>query len=176
MPLLLHLNGPSGVGKTTIARAYAATRDHALLLDIDVLRTQVTGWREDFAGTGDRVRTAALALIGAYLATGHDVVLPQLVVTPSELERFERAATDAGAAYVGVVLTLEPAALLARLHTREVTPLVDTINRLIEVRGGDDLVLRGRAQLLELAAERDLAVVPADDLSVAVAALRASTP
>ena len=38
------------------------------------------------------------------MVTGRDVVLPQLIVTPAQVERFEAAAAAAGAAYVGVVL------------------------------------------------------------------------
>ena len=51
-----------------------------------------------------------------YLRTGRDVVLPQLIVTPAQAERFEAAAAAAGAAYVGVVLDVAPDELLERLH------------------------------------------------------------
>lgn len=173
MPTLLHLNGASGVGKSTVARAWAAGRPGTLVLDIDELRSWVSGWDDDFVGTGSSVRTTALAMVTAYLQTGHDVVLPQLVVTPSELDRFEAAATAAGAAYVGVVLRLEPDALLARLHARVATPVSTVISRIIEERGGDELVLRGQEQLLDLVAPRGLTVVEASRRDTALADLDA---
>ena len=171
MPRLLHLNGPSGVGKSTLARAIAAERPGTLVCDIDELRSWVSGWEEDFIGTGNAVRTTALAMITAYLQTGHDVVLPQLVVTPGELDRFEAAARAAGAAYVGVVLTLPPETLLERLHARAATPVSRVVSRIIEERGGDDLVLRGQQQLLDLAPERGLLVVDALDEDAALTVL-----
>lgn len=171
MPTLLHLNGPSGVGKSTLARAYASAHPGTLVCDIDDLRSWVSGWEEDFVGTGGAVRTSALALITAYLGTGRDVVLPQLIVTPSECARFEAAAADAGAAYVGVVLDVSPDHLLGRLHGRAVTPVSAVVQRIIEERGGDELVLRGRRELLDLAPQQGWAVVDTTDRDAALAQL-----
>ena len=171
MPTLLHLNGPSGVGKSTLARAHADAHLGTLLCDIDELRSWVSGWEEDFVGTGEAVRASALALLTAYLRTGRDVVLPQLIVTPSQAERFEEAAAEAGASYVGVVLDVAPETLLARLHGRPATPVSSVVSRIIEERGGDELVLEGRRQLLELAPEHGWTVVDTTDRDAALDAL-----
>lgn len=171
MPTLLHLNGPSGVGKSTLARSHAAAHPGTLVCDIDELRSWVSGWEDDFVGTGEAVRATALALMTAYLRTGRDVVLPQLIVTPAQVERFEAAAEDAGATYVGVVLDVAPDVLLDRLHTRTVTPVTAVVSRIIEERGGDDLVLEGRLQLLDLATEKGWTVVDTTDHATAVATL-----
>ncbi len=104
------------------------------------------------------------------------MVLPQLIVTPAQVERFEQAAADAGAAYVGVVLTVEPDLLLQRLHARTATPVTAVISRIIEERGGDALVLEGRQQLLDLASEHGWTVVDATDRDAALDGLaRAAT-
>lgn len=171
MPTLLHLNGPSGVGKSTLARAHADAHPGTLLCDIDDLRSWVSGWEDDFVGTGEAVRASALALLTAYLRTGRDVVLPQLIVTPAQVERFEAAAAEAGATYVGVVLDVAPEDLLDRLHSREVTPVTAVVSRIIEERGGDALVLEGRRQLLELATEKGWTVVDTSDRGAALTAL-----
>ena len=84
---LIHLNGPPGIGKTTLARRYAAEHPGVLLCDIDVLRTMIGGWQDD-DGAAERARTAALALVTGYLSTGYDVVLPQLVARHDQLARF----------------------------------------------------------------------------------------
>ena len=171
MPTLLHLNGPSGVGKSTLARSWAGRHPGTLLCDIDELRSWVSGWEDDFVGTGEAVRQTALAMMTAYLRTGRDVVLPQLIVTPSQVERFEAAAAEAGAAYVGVVLTVEPEVLLPRLHARAATPVNTVVSRIIEERGGDPLVLEGRQQLLDLARVHGWTVVDATDREPALSAL-----
>ena len=106
-PLVLHLNGRAGVGKSTLARRWAECHPGTLLLDIDALRTWVSGWRDDFAATGAAVRPAALAMLSAYVAEGGSVVLPQLIANESELARFEAAAHDAGGRFVEVFLESE---------------------------------------------------------------------
>ncbi len=171
MPTLLHLNGPSGVGKSTLARAHAAHHPGTLLCDIDELRSWVSGWEDDFVGTGEAVRATALALMTAYLRTGRDVVLPQLIVTPAQVERFEAAAAEAGATYAGVVLDAPPDIVLHRLHHRAESPVTAVISRIIEERGGDELVLEGRRQLLDLASETGCTVVDTTDRAAALAVL-----
>jgi hypothetical protein len=87
---LIHLNGPPGIGKSTLARRYVADHAGVLNCDIDMLRTLVGGWASDFPGAGALIRPAALAMIEAYLASGHDVVLPQMLADPAELVKRSR--------------------------------------------------------------------------------------
>ena len=103
-PLVLHLNGPPGVGKSTLARRWAEQHPGTLLLDPDALRTWVSGWRDDFVATGARIRPVALAMLSAYVADGGSVVLAQLIANEGELARFEAAARDAGGRFVEVFL------------------------------------------------------------------------
>ena len=49
---LIHLNGPPGIGKSTLARRYAAEHAGVLLCDVDVLRTMIGGWQEDDGAAG----------------------------------------------------------------------------------------------------------------------------
>ena len=48
MTRLILLNGPPGVGKSTLASRYAAQHPGALRCDIDVLRTMIGGWEDDY--------------------------------------------------------------------------------------------------------------------------------
>ena len=139
MPRLIHLNGPPGIGKSTVARMYADAHPSVLNLDVDVVRSLLGGWREDFLAAGELVRPLALAMARTHLGAGNDVVLPQFLGRLSEVERFEAAATSAGAAFVEVVLMdARPAAVerfAARAHD-DSDPWHRTVVALVEEAGG----------------------------------------
>ena len=80
LPRLIHLNGPPGIGKSTIARRYAADHPGVLVLDVDRLRSFVGG--VGFLEAGEIVRPLAVALMTTHLAGGRDVVYPQLASDP----------------------------------------------------------------------------------------------
>ena len=52
MPRLLHLNGPPGIGKSTLARRYVEDHPQTLNCDIDVLRTLIGGGSRTSPGQG----------------------------------------------------------------------------------------------------------------------------
>jgi predicted kinase len=161
---LLHLNGPPGIGKSTLARRYAAEHPGVLNCDIDVLRTLIGGWEDDFAGAGGLIRPAALAFVGAYLAEGHDVVLPQMLARVTELERFEAAATEVGAGFVTVMLMDDESSAIARFHARgagdgeAVDPWHEQVRRIVADEGGDGVLTHYHRRLREVLAVRPDAV------------------
>ena len=124
MPRLIHLNGPPAVGKSTLARRWADDHPGTLLCDIDVLRRMIGGW-ETYAESAGLSRIGGLALITAHLRTGHDVVVPQLVGLPDQLERFRGAADDAGASYVCVLLTATAEEVARQFEVRDTSAAPD---------------------------------------------------
>jgi hypothetical protein len=106
MARLIHLNGPSRVGKTTLARRYAENHPRTLCLDVDALVGQVDGWREDFSSAFLVATAQGLALVKSQLREGQDVVVPQLVTIFDQGNQFEAAATEVGARYVEVALPI----------------------------------------------------------------------
>ncbi|WP_244931256.1 AAA family ATPase [Nocardioides sp. W7] len=164
MPRLLHLNGPPGIGKSTLARRYADEHPGVLSCDIDVLRTLIGGWSDDFAAAGAAIRPVALAIIEAHLRAGCDVVLPQMLVDPAELARFEAVASRAGAAFVERVLLDEdgPDAAVARFHRRGTDtpdPWHEQVRAIVAAQGGDDTLRRYHRALRGLVDDRPGAVV-----------------
>jgi 8-oxo-dGTP pyrophosphatase MutT (NUDIX family)/predicted kinase len=104
VPRLVLLNGPPGVGKSTMAELYVDRHPYVLNLDIDRLRHLVGGWQARTAETSELVRSMALSMAVTHLGNGHDVLLPQYVGNLTQLERFAGAARDSGAAFVELFL------------------------------------------------------------------------
>jgi predicted kinase len=168
---LIHLNGAPGVGKSTLARRYAADHPGVLVLEIDQLRTMVAGWEDDLPGAGERVRTTALAAITAYLREGGDVVVPQLIGDAGQLVRFEAAARDAGAAYHHFVLSAPPDEVVGRFRSRgEDHPWARQVTEIVDASGGDEAVRTWVRRVDELDAIR----IVAGDLQSTYAALLAA--
>jgi predicted kinase len=137
-PLVLHLNGAPGVGKSTLARRWADAHPGTLLLDPDALRTWVSGWREHFVETGARIRPVAIAMLSTYVAEGGSVVLAQLVADESELARFETAAVDAGGQFVEVFLEADD--LAERFWSRRADePWLEAVHALVTEAAPDHL-------------------------------------
>jgi predicted kinase len=163
MSRLIHLNGPPGIGKSTLARWFADAHAGVLDCDVDVLRTLVGGWQTDFARAGALIRPAALAMIEAYLHNGNDVVFPQMLIDPAELARFEESATNAGAQFVERVLMDTETASVARFHRRGQSdpedPWHDHVRTIVAAQGGDAMLAHMHAALERLLVNRPDAVV-----------------
>ena len=164
MPRLIHLNGPPGIGKSTLAQRYVDEHPGVLNLDIDHVRTLIGGWRQRFAETGEIVRPVALSMAAAHLRGGRDVVMPQLLCQLSEIALFEAAANDSGAVFCRVVLMDTKQQSLERFNRRgeggeqiwhrQVQEIVDDL-------GGQALLADWHDQLVAvIAARSDARVVP----------------
>lgn len=152
MPYLLHLNGPPGIGKSTIARRYADEHPGVLNCDIDVLRTFIGGWSDDFLKAGSLIRPAALGMIEGYLASGQDVVLPQLLLDPAEISLFEACALRTNTLFIERVLMDERERSVARFNRRGETepdnPWHAQVQAIVAAQGGDE-ALRKRHEALQ---------------------------
>jgi predicted kinase len=133
------------------------------MCDVDVLRTMIGGWQQEEEAAA-HIRTAALAMITAYLGVDHDVVLPQLVARPDQLDRFRTAAIQASAEYVHLMLVADPGVVIHRFRRRAENPHDEWTAyapQLWDAAGGDDALRAWTARLEDVdpAATR----VPATD-------------
>jgi predicted kinase len=104
VPRLILLNGPPASGKSTLARYYADDHPLTLNLDIDRIRAMIGGWRTELSEAGRLARDIALAAARTHLATGHDVVVPQLVARTEFIARLGSLAAVTGATFHEIFL------------------------------------------------------------------------
>ena len=158
MARLIHLNGPSRVGKSTLARRYADNHPGTVCLDVDVLVGQVSGWREDFSAAFRIARTRGVALAKSHLHNGQDVVVPQLVTIFDQGNPFEAAAAEVGARFVEVALLVDTDEHTRRLAGKEpasdvearIQSNLETSDLLERIRGHLAKYLHGRPETIQL--------------------------
>ena len=159
MVMLVHLNGPSGAGKSTLAQRYVDDHAGVLNLEIDTLVTLIGGWRGNFRGTVPIARDSALALAETHLRSGRDVVMPQLVASALEAQRFERAARCAEATYIEVALMLAPPEQIGRFRLKaQRSEVAAEIERVVDAEGGDAALERAHRHVTEYLAHRPAAL------------------
>ena len=157
---LIHLNGPPGIGKSTLSALYAARHPGTLNLDIDALHRLVGGWQDEDGRTHDVLRPVALAMASAHLAGGRDVILPQFLASIEEIKAFEGVARDQGATFREVVLLAGRDESLARFENRPADTEWEQHNRRLVARlGGPELLASLYDRLQRMLQLRPAAVV-----------------
>jgi hypothetical protein len=160
VPSLIHLNGPPGIGKSTLSALYASRHRGTLNLDIDSLHHLLGGWQDADTHMHDVLRPLALAMTATHLAGGRDVVLPQYLARVEEIERFERVACEQRANFVEVVLLDEKVTAIDRFDRREDTSAWGRHNRrAVTAQGGAVFLATMYDQLLQVLQRRPAAVV-----------------
>ncbi|MFI2713386.1 AAA family ATPase [Micromonospora sp. NPDC018662] len=143
MARLVHLNGPPGIGKSTLSALYADRNPGVLHLDVDTVQRLVGGWQGDAIDTWPMGWALVRAMAATHLAGGHDVLLPQYLATVDEITGIEELARRHGATFREVVLLDDREAAIERFGRRaqgNADPWILHHRRLIE-RGGGPVML-----------------------------------
>lgn len=160
MAHLIHLNGPPGIGKSTIADRYADRHPGTLNLDIDRLHELVGGWRDPGQDTHQILRPVALAMASTHLSADRDVVVPQTLTRPAEIEALEGIAGEQGATFHEVVLLDDRDEAIARFDQRVEDSVWNRHNRdVVDRLGGADWLAALYDRLAAVVRERPAAVV-----------------
>ena len=160
MTSLIHLNGPPGIGKSTLSALYTDRHPGTLNLDIDSLHRLVGGWQDPENRTHDVLRPVALAMASTHLAGGRDVIVPQYLARLDEIESFEKVADEQGAEFCEIVLLGGKAESIARFVRRKDDSAWGEHNRrLVELQGGSAMLAAMYDQLMDIVELRPSAVV-----------------
>jgi predicted kinase len=150
MARLILLNGPPGVGKSTVARRYIDDHPLAFCLDVDGIRRLIGHWQDRSTESGLSARKMALAMVDVHLHEGHDVVVPQYLGRPEFIDALETAADEAGVCFCEIVLMDTRENAMTRFHSRAMDAELATHHR-----EASDMI-RGEDELLEMYDRLDL--------------------
>ncbi|HET9871456.1 MAG TPA: AAA family ATPase [Propionibacteriaceae bacterium] len=160
MTSLIHVNGPPGIGKSTLSALYAERHPGVLNLDIDSLHRLVGGWQDVDNHTHEVLRPVALAMASAHLGEGRDVILPQYLARVDEIQAFEKVAHEQGADFREVILFDEKTESIARFDRRRNDSEWDRHNReVVALLGGSVMLAAMYDQLLAIMQMRPSAMV-----------------
>ncbi len=123
MPALVVLNGPPGIGKSTLARRNVEDHPISLALEQDVVRGLLGGWRTREKESGEAARSLCLEMARTHLRARHDVIVPQFIALPSYLHELAQVGAELAVRHVELVLLDDAAASERRFHQRLEDPL-----------------------------------------------------
>jgi len=115
---LIILNGPLGIGKSTLAKRYAKDHPLTLVLDIDEVWAMLSNWREEKELSAPLSKKMALEMARVTLKAGHDVIVPQILQTSELADSFEKLSKDCGAQYYEILLIVDKEESLRRFIDR----------------------------------------------------------
>ncbi len=119
-PKLIHLNGPAGIGKDTIAQRYIQAHPFALCVKTDDIITNLGQWSEkqNYDPARHLAFDLALSMISTHLAAGHDVIIPHLLTDIDEAHALENIAEKFSVPFIEILLSTDKSDALDRVFER----------------------------------------------------------
>jgi predicted kinase len=126
------LNGPPGIGKSTLARRFVDEHPLSLCLEQDSVRQLLGGWLTRETESGLQARSLCLAMARTHLLGGRDVIVPQFIALPDYLDQLAGIADEVGAYYLELLLMDDAEGAERRFHARALDPLLQEHQRIAE--------------------------------------------
>lgn len=117
-PTLLFINGPVGVGKTTIAQRYVDEHRLSLLLSEDHLVGSMGQWLANEAVARELAFQHLILIAAHHLRAGYDVVVPFLMTNAAQAQKLQDMALQNGAAFFECALLISKEEMIERAISR----------------------------------------------------------
>ncbi|HLD17452.1 MAG TPA: AAA family ATPase [Patescibacteria group bacterium] len=115
---LVIINGPCGVGKSTVATTLHQTMPLSFLVEIDAIRRLINGYNEHAEETSQYSFSVALAIIETHLQTGNDVIVEKMMRDETRIDRMIALAKHHGARVTEIILWARKDFVLKRATDR----------------------------------------------------------
>jgi AAA domain len=150
------VNGPPGVGKSTIARRLRDDRPLSLLVDFDELWLLIGDWQNNDKAQQLAI-AAGLAMARVHLRAGYDVVSTQFAVGQDFFEAIDAMVGETSAARHEIVLTGRPERVATQFRQRRAERTLageDDVSANIPDDRVDEVIARATKELTAIAAAR----------------------
>lgn len=115
---LIIINGPSGIGKSTVAQLLHHDMPLSFLLDIDQQRRLFSHYRDNPEESGKLAHAVGQSIVRTCFANGRDVILEKLILKDEILDAYRAIADEYGASIHEYILWASKQLVLNRAHAR----------------------------------------------------------
>lgn len=112
------INGPTGIGKSTVAKLLHHDMPMSFLLDIDELRRHFSHYRDSREESGKLAHEVGQSIVRTCLAHDRDVILEKLILKEEILDIYRAIADEHGATIHEYILWAPKQFVLDRAHAR----------------------------------------------------------
>ncbi|HBU28039.1 TPA: hypothetical protein DEB00_02905 [Candidatus Uhrbacteria bacterium] len=115
---LIIINGPSGIGKSTVAKMLHEDMPMSFLLDIDAQRRYISHYRENPEESETMSHVIGKNIVLACFESDRDVILKKLILRANILDAYRAIAEKYGAGIQECILWASKNFVMERTHAR----------------------------------------------------------
>ena len=115
---IIIINGPTGIGKSTISSMVHQDLPLSFLLSIDEQRRYISHYRENRIESRDLARNLALGIIDNYLQTGNDIIIDAVITDIKFIEKIVQIGPKHNSKIFEFILNSDKDTLIKRAKER----------------------------------------------------------